>query len=449
MPPLIEAVISWVRSHIWRPTPQWYEPLPPINREPVSWWKNRIPTEIEEGGGASDGETAEHIETTPEPVAHREPTGSGLRNREAAADRGEFYFREAILDQLDHYFVCLRRMRKADPDSYALYRQIGAHVIPFSSLMSIYKEHHDEHVSTLSPWWRKTRPGFGAVGYALDPIVLKHEKSDANGKGGWIYPRLMYFHKFDPSKVPSHVQRLCPEGSSTYIMTVYWDKPGDPYHEKHGGACTEYAVHMHADGSLQLLLSLYRRPIHMKSKRKPPPGETRDFTIPQNKWMIDPFFVEWAKEHKTDPTYFLLRLFCEAAHSWERAQGMVRVDVTKDIMHAVFSVNVKRTPYFFKDRDVTVNEEGKKRRIFHIVRPHKRHLLSRDTFVKMHFRGERKFTWNGYGISITVPGRDHIDIAEFDVASVDKNAMPLDEQEGMHTMGQMGRWLRRIVEKRA
>jgi hypothetical protein len=55
------------------------------------------------------------------------------------------------------------------------------------------------------------------------------------------------------------------------------------------------------------------------------------------------------------------------------------------------------------DRDVVLNDAGSKRRIFHVVRPHERHLPSGDVrIIKMHHRGMRTFDWNGYAVHITV-----------------------------------------------
>ena len=43
---------------------------------------------------------------------------------------GEFYFRHTILDQLDRYFVILKRMKSGDKEAYDLYSQLGAYILP-------------------------------------------------------------------------------------------------------------------------------------------------------------------------------------------------------------------------------------------------------------------------------------------------------------------------------
>ena len=46
---------------------------------------------------------------------------------------GEFNFRDTILEQLERYFVYIRRMRNSDPQSYGLYRAVGAYLVPYSA----------------------------------------------------------------------------------------------------------------------------------------------------------------------------------------------------------------------------------------------------------------------------------------------------------------------------
>ena len=79
------------------------------------------------------------------------------------------------------------------------------------------------------------------------------------------------------------------------------------------------------------------------------------------------------------------------------------------IVVRVFYVDVKtffRSPYFFKDRDKAVNQNGKTKKIFHIVAAHERSLPDGNKkFVKSHFRGIRKFMWNGYKVNIILNGK--------------------------------------------
>jgi hypothetical protein len=96
--------------------------------------------------------------------------------------------------------------------------------------------------------------------------------------------------------------------------------------------------------------------------------------------------------------------------------SMIRVSAKKDNVIATLNVDIISTPGFFKDRTPVIID-GIKKKIFHIVRPHKRVTGNWTTNVHMHFRGLREFEWNGYQIHITVPGRDHILLPEMSASA--------------------------------
>jgi hypothetical protein len=80
---------------------------------------------------------------------------------------------------------------------------------------------------------------------------------------------------------------------------------------------------------------------------------------------------------------------------------------------AAFGIDVKRGKYFFADREVELATDGRKKRIFHSVIAHDRHIgQNRTTRVRDHYRGLRDFNWNGYGIHIVWP--KHSGVLEFD-----------------------------------
>src|SRR5262245_29561579 len=107
----------------------------------------------------SEAEVIAEIEAAEVPAPEPEPAPAAPQPDDPWAKDalGEFYFREAILDQLDHYMLLLERMRRADPQAYSLYRQTGAHVVPKKTLIPL------DHAQPLEPWFRQTLPAFGAV----------------------------------------------------------------------------------------------------------------------------------------------------------------------------------------------------------------------------------------------------------------------------------------------
>lgn len=132
---------------------------------------------------------------------------------------------------------------------------------------------------------------------------------------------------------------------------------------------------------------------------------------------------------------FLFRIIAGAI---ENSQGGFQVRVRDQRIAAIFNIDMLRTPYFFKGRDKTINENGNSKRIFHIVGAHARRLAGgRTKYIKTHFRGERRFTWNGYRVTVSVPGLHHPIWAELEA----ETAYPEDitPSEGSMSFKQLGK----------
>jgi hypothetical protein len=330
---------------------------------------------------------------------------------------GEFNFRDTILQQLERYFVYLERMKKHDNDAYHLYRQYGATLLPYVNTNANDRkidstEHWEPKMFTLADWFHQTRPAFGCFVYGADPESEKYEMT-AKGPPGMIVwlPKFMYFTKY--KMPPATIQHIT--GGDIYAMTIWWDRPQDSKTKSKYGVPQEFGIWISTDGKQVIALrSLDTKMVPIWSRRK-----HESFRIPERAWHIPHDFEEWAKLHHIDPQKFLTGLFLESVQRHELAQySMVRVAASKDDMTAVFSVNIHKMGYFFQDRDIHVNANGIRKRIFHMVRAHTR----RDgTVIKFHFRGERQFTWADYNILITIPGRDHINYADLNAGFYDSS----------------------------
>jgi len=335
---------------------------------------------------------------------------------------GIFSFRDTILQQLELYFVYLERMRRRDSDAYALYRQVGAIVVPYLANNAHYRNLPERDEKPLGPqkpltaWFKQTRPGFGCFVYGVDPETEKFEAKPAPQKDGekttWWVPKFMYFTKY--TKPPPTFERM--SGGDIYSMTIWWDQPFNPkFARRHkNGVPQQFGIFVSADGSkvtaLRVIETKYLK-VHSRKGHE-------FFRVPQRLWHIPNTYQEWARDHKVDVQRFLTDIFIDATFRLELAQGsMIRVAASKKDMTAVFGVEVDRMPYFFQDRDIHLNEDGHRKRIFHMVRPHQR---ANGTTVGFHFRGERNFTWAGYDVAITVPGRDHYMLDEFNVGAHDE-----------------------------
>lgn len=325
-------------------------------------------------------------------------------------------FKKDVLDRLDSYFKVLRRMKSCDPEAYEMYSQLGGMLPIRNDKISM---------SVLSPWFNSVRPGFGAVFLTTaSEAVFK----DDDGKDKVTF-RFCYFTKYLKGKEPSEFQKLA-GGHDVYSVVAYWDD------EKKERYPSEFGVAIDRDGNIRVLK--VRRYIQKTIK-----GRRGDFAIPKTEWGYDPFFTSWANEHKCSVDELLKEIFIYCANSYEVAHYRpARVDVrNRGGLHAAFCIDPTGTAQVFRDRSVTLNERGRKRKIFHSVRPHQRGLKS---FVRLHFRGEREFMWRGYFVRITVPGIHHTALTDFDFGAASHNLKdPIPR--GTISMGEMAKEIRKLA----
>ena len=362
---------------------------------------------------------------------------------------GEYNFRDTILEQLERYFIYLRRMKANDPQSYGLYKELGATILPYSAV-SVRGEAREgnyddkpwpKEIPPLPPFFNKHRPAFGCYVYGANPASEK-EELDESKKGKfkkenmWLcIPKFMYFTKY--KEPPPEMQPM--SGGDIYLMTIWWDRPHDPdskIAKRKGGVPEEYGVFISTDGKEICIL----RMIETKMVPVLAKGKNRYFNIPQRAWRIPHRYDEWAERKGLDAQTFLATLFVNAARTFERSNySMIRVEAKKEDMTAVFSVNVRRMAYFFRDRDYVLSPSGTRKAVFHMVRAHKRRTKHGTSAIRFHFRGEHEFTWAGYQVSVTVPGRDHLMLPEVDIGFHD--GYWLEEDEGTMDAPEVGKMI--------
>jgi hypothetical protein len=203
---------------------------------------------------------------------------------------GQYYFREMLLDQLERYFVYIRRMRFRDPEAFKLYSRVGALLLPWRGHCGkdeLLRQTDNRYAwgaplepeplrekRKLSPWWKKNRPSFGYIGWGTDSNTEKLERSGDEGKALCYHPKFLYFQKLE--KPHPHVERR--SGGVTYGVTVYWDRP-DSKQMRKGGVPQEYHVFIHDDGNVSVLRQqeLSRQTVRAKRGRergKPSPSRS-------------------------------------------------------------------------------------------------------------------------------------------------------------------------------
>jgi hypothetical protein len=350
--------------------------------------------------------------TTGEPI-------DGWRFRRADVEQGgTFYFHGDLLEQLPKYFKVIARLKGVDRSSYELFSRTGATLLPTKALVAYTREFP-------AIWHNKqTRPAFGAITLALD---LKDDER-------FMYARLMYFNKI---KRPSHVE---PTTGDTYEILAYFDMAETngrwpngkrmPKWLRKAGCVAHFHISVSDSGDCQLLKELRTdwQKINYRALNENNVKALYTEHIPQKRWAYPPVLVDWFRDYqerfkdewreRTVEEYaiYLARMIAEWALAVETG---IRVEVMDGNGHAgAFAVDMKRTAYFFKNREVVLSPKGGKARIFHIVKPHSRRLKNGKLLnCRMHFRGLRSFAWGGYNVHITVPGLHHTPLSEFIGAS--------------------------------
>jgi hypothetical protein len=338
-----------------------------------------------------------------EQVKVEEPTAKApkKRNKIDVADlekNGSFYLRGAILDDLDRYMTYIRRMRRSDHEAYSLYSRIGAHVIPAHTMLN----------ESLSSWWRETgnRPAFGAVSLCAE-----------DGDKDRVPVRFAYFQKLD--KVGAFVQR---GDGDVYRVTCYLDDQNLLKKWKRGVPMAFY-IELNAEGELRLLKTFGPVSRRVGVNRK------KSANFVRMEWRY-PEYPEGGSKAAAK----IFSLFADAYYLANLSGFQVRATKNKDT--AVFSIADNRAPYFFSDRD----DVAGKKKIFHAVRAHRRDVGEKTVNVRMHYRGLRSFSWNGYDIVITVPGLHHAALTDATFAGVELDVFD-EDVKGTIDEARLGEWM--------
>ena len=213
-------------------------------------------------------------------------------------------------------------------------------------------------------------------------------------------------------------------------MTTWWDRADHPKIRHKWGVPNDFPIWISDDGNT----------IRVLKTRQAGNGDIR----PEHDWRIPHAYVDWAKQYGMTAQIHLAHCFAMAAQDVEQAYyATCRVEVSKGDLTAVFGIEPQRLPYFFKDRDYTLDAHGRRQRIFHAVRPHVR---ADGVAVPMQFRGLKEFSWAGYHVSITVPGRDHFLLQEFDVPSVVYNPKTYRKRPDHISEPDVAAWLKQKLK---
>lgn len=327
-------------------------------------------------------------------------------------DSGPLYYFGNLLEGMDDYIAALKQLRKYHPDTYDYYSKVGAPI--FSS-----KKLFDKTDLGLSARWRNdiNRPSIAICHlHGLDtkekiyPVfitILKlRAKEGVQFTNADMYEGFIIFKRQETGKI---------EIAASFYFSV-----------SEGGEVSILRVVRQSDTKPPLSKKTRTLAASIKGTRK------AKGSPPTQRWGVPTVLKEFAIEHSTSPTRICEVFFATAALAADRADQGLLVRARKDGVCAAFSIDLLRTPYFFKDRIKIKTPSGRTKPIFHIVRTHPR---KNSKFVNTHFRGLRRFNWLGYRVTVSMPGFHHRAQTEFtaetmmsdDPMLVDKKGVDMEE----------------------
>ncbi len=330
------------------------------------------------------------------------------------ANDAVWQFKRSILDRLDEYHACLRRMRRYDPAAYALYARVG---------LSIPADRYFADEEGLAT---QHRPTFGGI--------LCGAMNTNNGR---CTPSVIYFEKIAR---PARVQ--CVRGDVYRVTAVYDDRAGrrDGYRAK---LSLPVVYHISVQDGRPVLLpeltTTWRRVTTKRGKKRETFRlGTKSWTIPDRVATVN---ADLRAEHEWTSTLNPVEwLFALAFNTHAVATRRIIVRARRSGITAAFGIELGRAKQFFCDRDPVLAPDGKRRRIFHAVRAHERQLATgKRSQVKYHYRGTRKFDWRRYRLTIALPTVQ--DITTFDASARYLTDLPKSERGGMLDMAQVGQRL--------
>lgn len=217
-------------------------------------------------------------------------------------------------------------------------------------------------------------PAIAFLGFPWKKEVIENKDKEER----LLYPRFLYALRMDKSQISPYVEFT---GKDEVIYecggAVYDDAPprwARRYKKKLNWFCYWYAFNRKTGKSRVLKIKEYRNnKFYTQQLFKRPPSDIRDDTL-----------------------QFIMNVWVQRDFYWQ-------VVAESDKQKATFCIEQNRAKEYFKDR--YIDDDGKRKRIFHWVKSHYRHTKTAGIVpVKTHFRGNRKFTWGKYSITIRVPG---------------------------------------------
>jgi hypothetical protein len=319
-----------------------------------------------------------------------------------------------VLNGIEDYFECFRALKKVDPFAYHYFSRVGLPITGEESIAIWAKE-----LDNPEPLEKSAK--FPMFFGSYNPTPDGKDKENWE-KDGISLPEAFYFHRVKPGR---EALVLAGPGVVVYrVIECYLPRRWAPKgHVLTRSAANYWYLGVSPDGSIHALPFRWFR--HCGAETFSGFGFPQYLSAPRLKNV--PMVKAQLERGANLP---LQDIYAHAYFSFARAMTIaalegVQISIRRDGMTARVGVPLHLVPSFFRDRDFTVDSQGRREKIFHAVAAHDRHFADgRVIPVGEHFRGLRRFRWKDWEVAISVPGIHHhaaegIDVDTFEIDDVD------------------------------
>ncbi len=295
---------------------------------------------------------------------------------------GAHYYFGDLLGQMDQAFKAMKVLKKANAGTYKIFSKMACHVFS-NDMEALSGNAYNIKTSDI--------PSYGCIFTPKESPFTDDKSGREIIDEDKVYPTFVFFQRM---KNPINVQP-----SNHVILEV-----GVMLELSNGPLASCFYVSVSPNGSIKPLRQLTQKKIDISPKRSR--KGNRSFSVVRGQWEYSDILHGFCAGREMSFEEFVNDYVWLCINGSLSVDNGVNIRVGKGKDRITFAIDMLRSPYFFKDRDKAVNQNGKTKKIFHIVAAHERLLPDGNKkFVKSHFRGIRKFMWNGYNVNIILNGK--------------------------------------------
>lgn len=323
-----------------------------------------------------------------------------------------------MLDYLPGYFDDLKALRKYDPSTYSIMAKLGGVVVPENSRFC---------VNALLPKVLDKPPMMRCIFFKKSEQYQKKEDTYSASiiymmrlKGGMTY-----------------VGR---EGGYCHLPVGICYRVVIVYNHDLGSFAESFFVHYDENHKMSVVNESKLVPQMIRHNSNKGFKRDRGRTNVLHRKTITPFFLrEMVAEQKklgmgVHTTDEIAANICNICLSAQRPSEAILVRANKSDMTASWTIDRRDGKRFFAKRVTGSATDGKRKRILHYVGDFTRDTDGRTSYVREHYRGERSFSWMGYGIDVSGLGFHHkdfydasVETFEFDGQDIPRGFMSIEK----------------------